>query len=315
MQKLIYFMRRVPTGLRLVFAGLICVGILAGCQLPNVGPFVDATGQLKGAVASSGTAVELELRLMGADALAKDLKANWAARDKAMTALLAYAESLDAIVAAGKSGAESAGSIADSIKGLAGAAGVAIPGSPEMLAVATDTAKFLYAQIANVRAAKQLSKALTEAQPAVEKIAEVMRKDLMDLDKIVQGANQIIQTAASTEMSASGLQDQRKSLREEMKKVSDLSSQTNREAYARLSPLMAEVDARYAVYEAKLAASTKRVRASRQLINAADLALDSWTAGHAQLAVAARNKTTVSTTALLDAAVELRDLVKRIREL
>lgn len=315
MQKLFCFIRRVPTGLRLVFAGVICAGLLVGCQLPNVGPFVDATGQLKGAVASSGTAVELELRLMGADALAKDLKTNWAARDKAMTALLAYAESLDAIVAAGKSGAESAGKIADSLKGLAGAAGVAIPGSPEMLAVATDTAKFLYAQIANVRAAKQLSKALTEAQPAVEKIAELMRKDLMDLDKIVQGANQIILTAASAEMSASGLQDQRKSLHGEMRKERDLTKSADREALAQLSQLLSNVDTRYAVYEAKLAASAERLRASRQLINAADSALDSWTVGHAQLAVAARNKTTVSTKELLDAAVELRDLVKRIREL
>jgi len=78
---------------------------------------------------------------------------------------------------------------------------------------------------------------------------------------------------------------------------------------------MSDADARYAIYQAKFAANQKRLRASRQLINAAAAAVDAWSAGHAQLAVAARNNTTVSTQAMLDAAVELRDLVKRIREL
>jgi predicted HAD superfamily phosphohydrolase len=295
---------------------LTCLALLAGCQLPNVGPFVDATGQLKSAVAVSGTVVEQELRLIpGAEDFAQQLKTNWVARDKAMTALLAYAESLDSVVAAGKSGAESAGKIADSVAGLAEAAGMAIPGSPAALAVANDTVKFLAAQVANIRAAKQLARAFTEAQPAVEKIAQLMRQDLDDLDGIVQAANQIIETDVVAARSESRLLDQRKAILEQMKRERDLAKKEDRDELVQLSQLLVDVEARDAVYQAKLDVGAERLRVARQLIGAANAALDAWLIGHQQLAVAARNKTTVSTRALLDSAVELRDLVKRMREL
>ena len=190
-----------------------------------------------------------------------------------------------------------------------------IPGSPAAAAVATDLLKFMYNQIATIRAAKQLANALEAAQPAVEEIARLMRKDLEDLDKVVRAANTIAEGNDATEMSNSGLDSHRKSLIEAMKKDRDLSKKENREELAELSKLMADADTRYAVYQAKLGKNQERLRAARQLINAAGAALESWSAGHAQLAVAARNNQTVSTKALLDSAVELRDLVKRIREL
>ena len=301
---------------RVAVLGLICTGFFAGCQLPNVGPFVDATGQLKGAVASTGAAVEQELRLIPeAEAQANELKVSWGARNRAMTGMLSYAGSLDAIVASGKAGAESAEKVAESVKGLAEAAGIAIPGSPAAAAVVADGLKFLGAQIAKIRATKQLARALDEAQPAVEKIADLMRKDLKDLDGVVQSASQLLDSSAAKEMSDSGLMDQRKSILQALKKERDLSNKEARAELADLSKLLTEADSRYAVYQSRLAANAARLRAARQLINAADASLDAWTAGHAQLAVAVRNHSTVNTGALVDAALELRGLVKRIREL
>ena len=149
----------------------------------------------------------------------------------------------------------------------------------------------------------------------MEEIAQLMRKDLADLDMVVQAADAVVLANDASEMSRSGLADHRKSILEAMKQSRDLSKKEDREELAELSKLMADADARYAVYQAKLDGNLERLRASRQLINAAAAALDAWSAGHAQLAVAARNKTTVNTQALLDATVELRELVKRIREL
>ncbi|MFI5401963.1 MAG: hypothetical protein ACHQ1G_03430 [Planctomycetota bacterium] len=155
-----------------------------------MGPFVEGTAQLKGAVATAGAATEQELRFAFEDTTAADsLHENWTARNKAMTALLRYAQSLDAIAAAGRSGAESAGEVAASVQGLAEAAGIVIPGSAEALAVATDAAKFIYGQLATIRAAHQLAEALDDAQPAIERIAEVLRKDLADLDVVAQASD------------------------------------------------------------------------------------------------------------------------------
>jgi hypothetical protein len=295
----------------LIFAAVFVAG---GCQLPNVGPFVDGTAQLKAAVASSGAAVEQELRVMPGTAQQADALHNaWAARNNAMVALLRYAQSIDAIVAAGNAGAESAGKVADAVQGLASAAGVAVPGSAAAVGVAVDTAKFIYAQIAVVRAAGDLAQSLDEAQPAVERIAELMRKDLTDLDELVQAASQLSEIAIVAQNN--DLSAYRKKLADELKKDRDLSKKEAREELAEFSKLMSDADARYGVYQAQLSEVENRLRAARQLINSTGAALDAWAAAHAQLAVAAWKKTTVSTKALTDAAVELRDLVKRIREL
>ena len=80
---------------------LVGLGLSGGCQLPDAGPFVDGTAQLKGAVAAGGAAVEQELRhSLGDEARADTLHQNWEARNKAMAALLWYAQAIDGIVAA-----------------------------------------------------------------------------------------------------------------------------------------------------------------------------------------------------------------------
>src|SRR5690349_16520125 len=89
----------------LVLGALVVVLLAGGCQLAIVGLVDDATGQLKSAVASCGAAVGDALaRMPGGDERAKKFEAHWKARDAAMAGLMRYAESLDAIVSAGKSG-------------------------------------------------------------------------------------------------------------------------------------------------------------------------------------------------------------------
>ena len=299
--------RSLVCTLILVFAGLLC-----GCQLPDVAPFVDATGQLKAAVASSGAAVEEDLRNMpGGDPQADKLKAAWKVRDQAMAALLRYAQSLDAIVASGKSGSQSAAMVADSVKTLAETIGVGLPGAPAVMAAGTDVAKFIYAQIATVRAANELARALETAQPAVERIADLIRLDMLDLDAIVQAADQLTFTSNVSDFNR--FSAYRKELSKALESPRDLTNKALRDELAELSRLMADSDQRYAAYQARLNAITDRLRASRQLINATGSALDAWTAAHAQLATAARQKKPVKVSALVDAAAELRELIKKVR--
>lgn len=293
---------------------IFCWVAVSGCQLPDLGPYVGGTAELKAAVAAAGAAVEQDLRNLpdGAERADK-LRLLWAARNQAMSALLRYAQSLDAIVAAGNSGAESAGKMADAVQELAGAAGVALPGGAAAAGVAIDTARFIYSQIALVRAAKHLEKALEEAQPAVERIAELMRSDLKDLDELVQATHQLMAMKVVAENNA--MAGYRATLFKALHQTRDLSNPMAREELEQLSRLVADVEVRHAVYLDKLEVIDARQRASRQLISATGSALDAWAAAHADLVAAVRKRRTVNTLALVAAAVEVRDLVNRIRQL
>jgi predicted nucleic acid-binding Zn-ribbon protein len=131
----------------------------------------------------------------------------------------------------------------------------------------------------------------------------------------VQAASQTIETAIVADPEASRLRDQRKSVVEQLRNSRDLSKDSARKELRELSALMADTDAGLAHFESRIAEVGERLRAARQLINATSAALDGWADAHAQLAVAARNKSTVSVSALVDASTELKALVARIREL
>jgi len=304
---------------------LMMLALLTGCQLPDAGPFVDGTAQLRSAVAAGGAAVEQELRhQLDATESADELKKNWEARNKAMTAVMRYAQSLAAIVAAGNEGAASAGKVADAVKNLAAAADIAIPATSEAVELASDIGKFLYEQIARVRAAKQLAKALDQAQPAIERIAHLMRQDLADLDVIAQavGSLEALETIGDEQ---NDVASHRKSLLKALRVPSANPAEDGSTAstipasswddYARLTALLADVDVRYHAYQKQQAAIEARLNAIRAVIDGCGRALDEWAAAHAELASAARAKRAASARALIESAVELRDLVKRMRDL
>lgn len=122
----------------------------------------------------------------GYPALVDQLDEAWKARLAAATAIVTYAEALEAVTDAGKSGSEAVEAVVNGVKGLAEAAGLALPGAGAAAGVATDVAKFVYAQIALARAADTLAEALERAQPAVARIAQILRQDIDDLSAILQ---------------------------------------------------------------------------------------------------------------------------------
>ena len=169
-----------------------CLALLGACtHLPDVGPFVQSTAEVRSAVITAGTVAIEELKYLPEDkgaTYAEKLSAQWQSRVRAMDGLVDYADALQSIVAAGSQGASSVGALADSVGQLAAAAGIVFPGAGTA-AVATDAAKFVYAQIALVRAASALEKALEQSQPAIGQIAHTIARDLDDLSAVFQAAN------------------------------------------------------------------------------------------------------------------------------
>ena len=104
---------------------------LSGCaNLPDTRPFTEATGSLRSAVASGGSATVAELVRIdtpGASAAAANLASAWAERDRTFSALTTYAGSLEAIVDSGRSGAAAVNDLADAVTQFRALACVAAP--------------------------------------------------------------------------------------------------------------------------------------------------------------------------------------------
>ena len=304
-------------GLRTVLTVLLGLVLMAtGCApFPDIGPFADATRQLKAAVAQSGSTVSDELRYAGdMDDAADKLDEAWKERNLAFEAIVAYSDSLEAIVNSANKGRETAGKLADSIQGFAETVGVAIPGSPAAIETATDSIKLLAYHIANMRAARSLEDSMVEAHPAVEQIVELVVEDLEDVDEVFRLANKLsevnIKNSYATRFSY------RRVLQDFVQKT-DIGDANDAILNRRvqINELLDSTDSWYGEYQRELAENERRLRVGRALIKTAQDSVQQWVAAHGQVASALRNRRPVSTESLLETAVEIRGLLERMREL
>src|SRR6266487_6739476 len=147
---------------------------LAGCaHLPDTRPFTDATINLRSAVASSGTAVVGELQrtpIEGVDREAKAIEDAWKERNRLFSALVDYANSLQSIVDSVAGKTASINALAGAVSKLAQAAAILEPEAGDAGSTLSEAAVFIYKQIARARAASSLESALSEIQPAIERI-------------------------------------------------------------------------------------------------------------------------------------------------
>jgi len=295
---------------------LALVAMVTGCApFPDVGPFADATRQLKAAVTQSGSTVSDELRYAeGMEDAADKLDEAWKERNLAFEAIVAYSDSLEAIVSSGNKGRETGGKLADSIKGFAETVGIAIPGSPAAIEVATDSIKLLAAHIANTRAAKSLEDAMVQAHPAVEQIVELVVEDLEDIDGIFRAANKSVEidikNSYATRISY------RKALGDFVQKadIADANEAILKKR-AQLNELLDSTDSWYGEYRRELEENERRLRVGRALIKTAQGSVQQWVTVLGLVASALRNRRPVSTESLLEAAAEIRRLLERIREI
>jgi hypothetical protein len=303
---------------RAIPLALLAGALFSGCAaLPEIGPFVDASAQLRTSVASSGDVVATELRrIEGGNKRAEELEKQWAQRVKACDALVQYADSLQAIASAGQAGRQAAQSIADSVTALAGAAGVALPGA-QAVGVATDAAKFIFVQISLARAAESLERSLSAAAPAVDEIAAQISRDLKILESIVLTASDAsINKATSDNNDMLGFRKNLTRMRGDVfNKLSQPLSPSLIKELEEINKLMDATRGPNEAYEKEIAGLTKRRNAATSLIRAASDAVNQWAASHRQLVAAVRERRPVNPQSLVDATRELRDLTKRIRDL
>ncbi len=302
--------------------------LLAGCaSLPDVQPFTDATVSLRSAVASSGAAVVGELQrveIPGVKANANALETAWVERNKLFTSLVDYANSLQGIVDAGKAGAESAGALAGSVKKLAAAAGIVQPGAGEAAAVVTETAQFVYEQIAKARAAASLEKALAELQPAIQRIAEKVASDLKDLDEIIRAASKA-QTSAlqisyqrETEYRDQLLESRKTihaQLQQALKAGQSPSTLNDAAELKKLDELLASAEKACDPLNTQLSIVNERERLGRQLITEIRSGLADWAAAHSRMLTAVRTKRVPSAAELAQAAERIKKLVEKFEKL
>jgi len=278
-------------------------------------------------VASIGSATVSELSrvdIEGASAASGDLAKAWQERERTFSALTSYANSLEAIVTAGQSGAASANALADAVSQLAKTANIIQPGAGEAGSVVTQTAVFVYEWIAKARAAASLEKALAAVQPAVERVSEIMGEDLKDIDSLVRVACRA-QTDALKQKNQAGLgyREQLIETHETLmgsmnralangRKPSEL---TETGELKRVEELLAEADSWYGPLEAQLEAISDRQQVARQLVAETQSALKDWAVAHGQLLAAVRVKRLPSVAELSDAAERIRELVEKFRNL
>ena len=295
--------------------GAVCYGC-AG-PLPDVSPFVSASAQLRSGVASGGAATAAELaRLPGGDEYAKQLGTAWTSRVRLCDALVRYAQSLQDITRSGTQGRESVDAVASSVNALASAASVVIPASGAV-GVATDAARFVYAQIALVRASNSLEAALTAAAPAVDEVTNAIALDISQLGSLLNTASRTYQAELAQRYST--VLGYRRQL-EKQRHAAYARLGTDSEAglgqtLQQLNTLLAASQDEYGVYEHELADAVKRRNAANAVVRAAADAVTEWGAAHRALVTAVREKRTVDVQSLVESTRELRELVRRMRDL
>ena len=303
------------------------LALLTGCAtVPDMTPYRDATLQLRSAVVAGGNAVQSGLESAAAsyekgDAMAAKIReeadkfnVEWRARIEGADALLTFTEAITDIARSGPEGAASARSLADALTGLATGVGIVLPPAGTVATV-TDVAAFVYGHIAVVRAAKSLDQALQSAQPAVDRVATVLSQDLQASLDIIHAARRLQATALALKYNEEtaylkALAKERKDIygketltpadEQRLRQIGEMFDAT-REWREPMETAQAEMDANY------------RLRV--QLINATQAAVAEWAAAYRSIAAAVREKRTVNVEALVQATLEAKELVRRLRAL
>ena len=173
---------------------------IAGCHLPNVQPYAEATAELRDAIEATG---EVTVARMKGDSEpfdpenppepadpaypAWELAQAWDVRLAAANALVTYADALADITAAEEASADNMRDLAGAINEIAASLpGVAAP-SAEVVALATKLGEIAI----EVKAAHDLAEAIERAQPAVEGIADILAQDWDDVLVLYQAAHRM----------------------------------------------------------------------------------------------------------------------------
>ncbi len=295
--------------------GLLLMAVIGCGPVPDMAPFVSATVDLRASVVSAGQVVSYEL---GSTDQTRQEQFNdgWKGREDTLHAMVLYAESLQAVVAAGNKGAKSAEKVIDSVSELAKAVGHPIPLGESAVEIASDAIKLIAKNMALARAAKSLEESLFRIQPAIEELAELMIQDLTDLDAIIQLANKKAETEFRRRDEFSWLKPYRHKLRTQLMAVDvNTADPATLQRAEHVAKLFETTEFIVAQRDAGLAQIERRLKLSRHLVVKTRLALKEWAIAHHTIAVAIKNRKPVDAHSVLVISTDIRDLMERIQTL
>lgn len=298
--------------------GMLTLAAVGGCgSLPDASGLVESAWSIHGAVNSAGGAVEAELRRYEEEGeLASAFAESWAHRTAALKGLAEYAAAVQSVVEAAGETRQRIAALADGISGLAGAVGIALPPAG-IVAVTTEAAGIVLEQVNRIRAANSLEEAMEPAQEAVDFICGRIAADLRTTDEIVQ----LLEADARSRLQLRWGDEQayRAAIEEARRDVFRLGAAALEPAsqarLRELDDLLAATEGRHAVYEAEMHDLAERATSIRDVIAAAAAAVQAWPSAHAQLRAAVASGRSLNIAAAMNAVVEIRDLVERMRDL
>lgn len=286
-------------------SGVAIAAILAltGCRsLPNVQPFADSTTQIRNAVSATGQAAVAEIALIEAPdqepasppttPLARKFYDNWLERETKLAALDSYAASLLHLVQSGAHGAESAKALAQSVSGLASAVSKNFPAGDPAVQALTSLAADVYGMIAREVAAQKLEKAILAEDPVIQRIGDLLARDLLDLKRLArQDRNQTLSRLAFESKDLPRLKKLEQTRIRAMESL-DLNKTADQATLKALSELI-ELETKspwYADYNQRHDEIVRTFEAQNGVLDQAVLALKAWASAHHQIGVALQQR-------------------------
>lgn len=246
---------------RLLAAAWVVV-MVAGCQtaaLPLT-PLVEGAGELHASLEQVADELEIELAAMPqGPAAAAQFRDAWAARRRSLAALVHFADSLEAIAAAGRDAQATAAAVADAINELLSTAATA-PGS----SIAVNAGELVTQQLIALRTAANLREALAAAQPILDAYADHLARDIVSLEAIVQLAHAAARLRITTDHGAIlSLRAELETQLHEASKAEDLSRAQE------LTAILLGTEPAYQRFEQQVQAADQRAMRLRHLLREA----------------------------------------------
>lgn len=287
-----------------------------------------------------------EEQRLAAAAISTRFREHWVQRDALADALTEYSVSLVAIVEAGEKGEESARGLAASFGRLCDAVGVVLPPALAGETVVSAAAR-VYGLIAVDRAARTLGGGMQRMQPSVDALVEVLDKDLLTIENAlsdlrVEARATIEETAidgmvprvernALRQLTArqtalrsdyfkatQHIDDLRAAAAGDASNAAEITnwSESRKRVWDDLvgvEPLIAGSLRRLAPVDGRVRSAEARIDTEVRLVRRLRAGLAEWAAAHGRLAAAALQRTPPRVEELVQAAIEARDLVRKVR--
>jgi hypothetical protein len=295
-----------------MLAGLLLALLLTGCAVPNVTPFADATAAYRDAITTAGATVADALRKSSEPEKTLEAATVWAERVKAADALVYYAGSLSSIVGAHQSAQDTVQRLGDTVGELA----AYVPATGAIAKEGVAIAAVIGRTILEVKAAHDLDRAVEKAHPVLAKIADVLKKDLIDL--------QVLCRNAYLDMDQS-LINQWRPGKNHYEKLVEAVQKARLEAdtagfdgatigrLKELEALLAAQEIHFREHRHARAAVAAQQAAAEAMLDQAIAGTDDWINAHAEIGAAIRANRSPNIVLLMSRAQEIQRAVDRIR--